>query len=313
MSWQRALSTLDRHIHRTRNVWCGAVIYCDHLNTGTEVAAVICSLPGPVDRVFLYTGGGGHRHVFKRNRRHQVTVVGCTRHACMGWQRAFRTLDRHIHRTGNVWRGAVVYRDHLYTCTEVTTVICSLPGPVDRVFLYTCGGGHRHVFICDRRYQVAVVRRTRQACMGWQGAFRTLDRHIHRTRNVWRGAVIYRDHLNTCTEITAVICSLPGPVDRVFLYTGGGGHRHVFKRNRRHQVTVVGCTRHACMGWQRAFRTLDRHIHRTRNIWGGAVIYCDHLNTGTEVAAVIRSLPGTVDCILLHTCGGGHCHVHIGN
>jgi hypothetical protein len=103
---------------------------------------------------------------------------------------------------------------------------------------------------------------------------------------------MYRNGLYTCTEITAVIGSFPGTCYYMIARAASRGINIIVSDNRR-WITVIGCCCCSCV--RRKYWILAVHcdVGWAGNYRRGNIMNCNSLDAGTEITAVIGSLPGT--------------------
>ena len=105
------------------------VVDRNHLRTGSSQSTGIFCLIGACQRVAIGAGTVGYYVTDVGNRWRFATIITGHYTASVNSWHLIRTGYRLIGRTGNGWRGLIIYRDNLRTGRRITTGICSAIRP----------------------------------------------------------------------------------------------------------------------------------------------------------------------------------------
>jgi malate/lactate dehydrogenase len=140
-----------------------------------------------------------------------------------------------------------MYRNGLYTCTEITAVIGSLPGTCYYMIAHAASRGI-NIIVSDNRRWITVIGCCCCSCVRRKYWILAVDCNIDRTcDHRWR-YIMYRNSLDAGTEITAVIGSLPGPCYYMIARAASRGINIIVSDNRR-WITVIRCCCRSCVRW----------------------------------------------------------------
>jgi hypothetical protein len=138
---------------------------CNSLDAGTEITAVIGSLPGTCYYMITCAASRSINIIVSDNRR-RIAVICCRGCSSVCWKDRILAIHCDISRTrNNRWR-YIMNCNGLYTCTEITAVIGSLPGAC--YYMITCAASRGiHITIGYNRRRIAVISCCCCACVGW--------------------------------------------------------------------------------------------------------------------------------------------------
>jgi hypothetical protein len=191
-----------------------------------------------------------------------------------------------------------MYRNGLVTCTEITAVIGSLPGTC--YYMITCAASRGiNIAVSDNRRRITVIRCSGASRVCWKDWILAVHSNVGRAGNYWRCNIMYRNGLNAGTEISAVIGSLPGTCYYMIACTASRSIYIAVTDNRR-RITVIRCSGDSRVCWKDWILAVHSDVGRAGNYWRCNIMYRNGLNAGTEITAVIGSLPGT--CYYMIAC-----------
>ena len=184
-----------------------------------------------------------------------------------------------------------MYRNGLYTCTEITAVVRCLPRTC--YYMITCAASRSiYIAVSDNRRRIAVICCCCCSCVCWKDRILAVHSDVGRTRNNrWR-YIMNCNGLYTCTEITADIGSLPGACYYMITCAASRGINIIVSDNRR-WITVIRCRGCSSVCWKDRILAVHCDVGWAGNYRRGNIMNCNSLDAGTEITAVIGSLPGT--------------------
>ena len=149
---------------------------CNSLDTGTEITAVIGSLPGTCYYMIARAASRGINIIVSDNRR-RIAVICCRGCSSVCWKDRILAVDCNIDRTcDHRWR-YIMYRNGLDAGTEITAVIGSFPGTCYNMI--TCAASRSiYIAVSDNRRRIAVICCCCCSCIRWQWQYLAINDNI---------------------------------------------------------------------------------------------------------------------------------------